>query len=294
MVVIVFFAILNCNYKFDQLADKEYLLLNNPVIYFAGDSRAFWQLKPDTASKYLQFDKSKIVNIARAAGHPVEIENLIRNNRDKFAESTVIISVSAYLANGSAKTPFHYSMDLIGRKNVFEQILLFSPDNLLTLQKYYHHVFIGVFIRPMKKSYVSTNGYLPLNRSMDYDEMTYDKISNNPWYSNYYIDKGVVNSVEKSFKSIKNMCKTLIVYNAPFSRTFLKIFKETDLYEIENKFDTEMKRICDINGIKYVSYFNNIDLNDEYFVDWAHLNEKGSELFTIKLLKDCYSDMVIP
>lgn len=286
MLLILFLVFLNFNYKYDLLEDKKYLLLNNPTIYFAGDSRALWQLKPDTASKYLGIDKSKIANIARIAGHPLEVENLIRSNTSKFNDATVAISVSAQLINGNAKTPHHYSMDLIAKKNIFEQICLFIPNDTLTLQKYYTHILRSLIYKSNEKSNYSTNGYRPLNTKFDYKLLTYEKLSNNPWYNRFYIDQEKVNDVEISLKYIKKMCKKLIVFNGPLSITFLKKFKETELYWIEKSFDSEMKQICAKNGINYISYFNNIEINDEYFADWAHLNENGSELFTVKLLND--------
>lgn len=286
VLLALFFTCLNRSYKFDQLNKKKYLLLNSPTIYFAGDSRAWWQLKPDTASKYLGIDKSKIANIARMAGHPLEVENLMRGNVSKFKDAVVIISVSAFLVNGNAKSPNHHSMDLIANKNIFEQLRLFSPMNMLTLQKYYSHIFGSIFYESKEKSDVETNGFRPLNHNIDSKLLTVEKLSNDPWYSNYQIDKEKVSVVEKSLKAVKGMSKTLIVYNGPYAVSFLKGLKETEPYCIENSFDKLMKLMCAKNGITYISYFNNINIGDEYFADWAHLNEKGAELFTVKLLSD--------
>lgn len=282
----IFFIYLNNNYKFDNLKSKEYLLRKDPLVFFAGDSRAYWQLIPEVASKYLDINNNKVVNIGRTGGHPLEVENLIRLNADKFKESVVIISVSAFLINGSAKTPYHYSMDLIARKNLLDQIILFYPNNLLTLQRYYSHIVKELVYSSNAYDNISTNGYRPLTGTIDYTRMTYENLSIDPWYNKFNSDGEKIRDIETSLIFISSACKKLVVFNGPFSEYFNTNFNGTDLYKTEIIFDSEMEKICNKNGIQYISYAKNAVFKDEYFNDWAHLNEKGSKLLTLKLLQD--------
>jgi len=288
VIVLTFFAILNTRYRHDSLDDKKYLLETAPSVYFAGDSRAFWQLKPETGAEYLGLDRAKVVNIGRNAGHPVEVEHLIKENADKFREATVILSVSAFLANGNLKTPYHFSKDLIAERSLFGQIILFLPDNLITLQKYYNHLFMGLFRRQQVKSYSWTNGFMPLHTLIDYKKISSDNLGNDPWYKNFHLDSGRVAEVEKALAGIKGSCRKLVVVNAPFSQAFTDRLGGTRLYDAERAFDAEMKRVCARNNLMYLSYLGDHDIGDDFFADWAHLNERGAELFTRKVLADVF------
>lgn len=285
-VLILVFSAINNSYKYDQLDEKIPLLKEDPILYFAGDSRALWQLRPDVASEHLGVANGKVVNIARIAGHPVEIENFIKKNVDRFKNATIVISVSAFLFNGAAKTPHHFSKDLIAGENVFEQIRIFMPDNLLTLQNYYNYIVLRFFRKTTNETKFDNYGYSPLSHKISYDLLNHERLSGDPWYKDFYIDSRKVKEIEKSLLNIKKMCKNIVVYNGPFAKTFHDTFKSYRIYDIEREFDAEVNQMCARHNIKYISYFMEYKLSDNYFADWAHLNDAGSKIFTIRILDD--------
>ena len=130
------------------------------------------------------------------------------------------------------------------------------------------HQVIGDFIYPVYK--VTEKGYIPLEGEMDTMKINENYDPNIPFRSDslklYYINK-----------LIESLGETRIIF-----------IVSPSWYNVNPERFKSIKLICDKYGIPFLDYSND-DLflhNNDYFKDGLHMNTKGADEFTKKIMQD--------
>lgn len=293
ILIITFALFINAYYPKNDLNEKEYLIKDyEPMIIFAGDSRAERQLNVKEAQNLLNLNDGDIVNIAMSSADAIMLNYLIDKYPEKFKNKTLILSLSANQLNDNAKDPGYFSFAMISKLNLLTQLKTFFPQNIQLLRQYYSincKFFIKSFFNyePVKEdSYKNTYGFNPINKYLNTREIDLEHLSKNPWYTNYKDGDIKYKTIEKSLLELKNKVGKLYIYTAPFAPSYIDLIKNDRLLENELSFKNKVKQICELYNINYINYLTIEELKDENFYDISHLNVEGSIIFTKRILKD--------
>lgn len=268
-----------------SLDSKKYLLKNNSIIYFAGDSRAQRGLNPLIAANYLNIDVNDISNIAVDGGDPTMIVNLIDENLHKFKEAIVFISISANQINDGANDLGRFTNSMISNLTLKEKFEIFFPEKKEVLLNFYLDGIKNIFPK-FKDKFKDTNGFQSINDKYVLEKEKYKAFINHPWYKNWNSYGYKYTIIRKSLSKIKDSVKKVYLITAPYAPAYINGLSNDDIL-IEKKFKDTMYALSKDLQIQYIHYDNKkIFLNNFDFSDNTHLNKFGSEKFTKRILID--------
>lgn len=273
-----------------SLSDKEYLLKYNFEIVFAGDSRSQRGLNPQIASKLLNINSEKIINLSVDGGDPTMLEHLIKRNKNLFKDKIVILSISANHLNDGVKEIGRFTNSMISNLTYEKKIELFLPKNKDVLINFYLEGIKNI-IPIYKKKFVETNGFHPIFTLYDFNKEKHGNLELHPWYKNYNFNGYKYEIIKKSLNNIKQNVKKLYLFVAPYAPTYVSSFSKNDAM-IENKFKMAISNLSNDINIKYIYYDDRkLNLKDEDFSDNTHLNNNGALKFTKIVIKDFLSTL---
>lgn len=292
-----FLFVLNENYFDMTLKKKSYLLQYNPKIYLAGDSRAQRQLIPQKAIVRLGLKDLEVANIAVESGDILALEALIRNNKEAFSNSYVVLSVSSIQINDGAVGLGSYSNAMLSRLSLWEQIVIFCPGNTDVLKSYYQKVFKNwrkKILTPNRKNREVNNKTLGFKGvSGKWDSEKFDivqHVDRFKWHKNWNPNGKRQQEFEKALEFIKDNVCGLLVYNGPVAPGYVDLVQHTKIMPQEDKFNAILGELCHKYGVQFKSFLYEQKMVDDYFYDPFHLNETGAMVFTEIVMDYIFED----
>lgn len=276
LVITIFGAFGIFNYfqlkKIPNLGDTEILIV--------GDSRVMTAINPDelpNSKNIAQNSESYIISYYKLK-YLLAKENKVK----KVILSFSYPSFSAYL-DGIFK-------DDIATADVFSRIYpIMKPENFGNLEvdkfKYYKVLFKQMFVYPHVDHHKYMGGFTKLKYGLDKADLEgvlqrhyFDKDSNNIGISicaSHYLDSIVDLTKQKNIE--------LVLVNIPFQNKYLERVPSNFI----EYYNTEKTRMLE-NGVTVLDY-SQVQLPDEYFKDYNHLDLEGANFFTGMVKKDLLS-----
>lgn len=283
LAIYMIIGFINNTYNPIDFKNKEYLLHNNPKVFFAGDSRAERQLNPIIASDFSGKGKSYFANIANSSAEVVMLSEFTKCNKNKFKDAILIVSVSSFDLNDGATRPGYISNTTLSKLTPFQNIQINAnhPINIINFIKSGTKNLIKKKIKiqgTTEDSYKQSLGFNGVNGVLLEKDIG-DQVKN-CWYENWNPKSIRYNLFEKALVELKANCKVLYIYTAPYSPAWRKITKNTIYYNHELEFQYLVESLCKKHGIKFINFFDDPRFENKDFYDQAHLNNEGATKFT--------------
>lgn len=281
-------AILHVSYTGNALSDKRYLLESDPVMIFAGDSRAHRQLAPFVAAPLLGLPKDDVVNIAITGGNITDLAEVVAKQPEKFRDATVLISMSILAMNDGVLDGTSITDSIMSRMSLFEQVYHMLPEHSSTFMRYYRGILKTLFgKKKQRRAQEDSNGYLAIDKMFTFTDKWVEGM-NSYWFNDWNVHGFKHRIMEEELRFIKQSVGKVYVFTGPYAPSVVKGFHESDL-GIEAKkleFDEAMKDICKELDIPYITYYGDLTFKDGDYYDGLHLNSNATGEFTRSVLSD--------
>ena len=252
-------------------------------ILATGSSMTLYNLSSD-----IIFDKTspniKYFNFASWGMKAEDSTTFLDYLTNKFEPETIIIVTS----------PFDfYTNDNPLRLDVADYDRYISGTNSLYFYTRYHDPSLLWRARTLHEQRTQNNIYLSLKFdqgggvSIDPPRMSISKGLWNAKFEPHHLNETNYVALEEHVKELSAKGILTIIIQSPMRSHFLNDDKAA---EPITKHWQRLDKIASENGGYFVNMHAELSLGDEYFVDWGHLNSRGSKIFTQKLFEKLEQD----
>ena len=257
----------------------------NSEVYIMGSSRAWTQIDPQIVKDSLGLNSYNL----GVDGHPFWVQHLrytLAESNNKAPRILIqevdlgTLNMREGLYNPDQFLPYMLWNDTI--KQSLEKIKGYSYiDYYLPLLRYYgkteaFKILIKEFLFPNSNPIKRINGYQGQPKGWNGD---FDRAKKTMNSYNVKIDTSVYNLFYSYLHELKNNNVDVILTYPP------EYFESLNFVENKNELIQTYSRLCSEFDFAFIDFSNDsISYSKQYFINATHLNKKGAELYTKKMV----------